>query len=106
MTKRKDTTVTKADLAAAVHERLQVNKRDAELAVDTVFAAMLDALADEKELKLAGFGRFFTRRWGPRFARNPKTKEAMQLPPRTVVAFRASSKLSGAVQGEKNGPLK
>ena len=46
MTPPKPTSATKADLAAAVYDALQVSKRDADVVVDTVFEAMIEALAE------------------------------------------------------------
>lgn len=91
MTPPKPTSATKADLAAAVHDALQMTKRDAEVVVDTVFEAMTEALAQGRELKIAGFGTFALRRHPARPGRNPKTGKAVAIPARTVVLYRPSA---------------
>ncbi len=100
MTPPKPTTATKADLAAAVHDALQLTKRDAALAVDVVFDAMTKALAEGRELKLSGFGSFATRERPARPGRNPKTGEPVEIPARVVVAFKAAKALQDEVASE------
>lgn len=92
------TTATKADLATAVHEALQVTKRDAALVVDTVFDAMTQALADGRDLKIAGFGVFALREQPSRKGRNPKTGAPVEIPARTVVVYRPSASVKEKVQ--------
>lgn len=93
MTPPKPTTATKDDLAAAVHDALQVTRRDANVVVDTVFEAMKKALAEGRELKIHGFGKFAPVERKARKGRNPKTGEPVDIPARTVVVFRPSSSL-------------
>lgn len=93
MTPPKPTTATKADLAAAVHDALQVTKRDAAIVVDTVFEAMTKALAEGRELKIVGFGKFSKRTRAARKGRNPKTGAPVDIPERTVVVFRPGADL-------------
>jgi hypothetical protein len=98
VTPPKPTTATKADLAAAVHEALQVTKRDAALVVDVVFDAMTKALAEGRDMKIAGFGAFTLRRQPPRKGRNPKTGTPVEIPARTTVLYRSSIAVKEKVQ--------
>jgi DNA-binding protein HU-beta len=91
VTPPKPTTATKADLAAAVHDALQVTKRDAALVVDTVFDAMTKALAEGRDLKIAGFGVFALRKRPARKGRNPKTGTPVEIPASTTVLYRPSA---------------
>jgi integration host factor alpha subunit len=97
VTPPKSTTTTKADLAAAVHDALQMTKRDAEVVVDTVFGALTEALAEGREVKIAGFGSFTLRQHPARPGRNPKTGKAVAIPARTVVLYRPSALVKDAV---------
>jgi len=90
---------TKAELADAVHEALQMTKRDAALVVDTVFDAMTQALADGRDLRIGGFGVFELREHPPRAGRNPKTGTPVEIPARTVVVYRPSALVKEKVQG-------
>jgi integration host factor alpha subunit len=97
VTAPKSTSATKADLATAVYDALQVSKRDAAVVVDTVFEAMVEALAQGRDLKIAGFGTFSLRRHPARKGRNPKTGEAVPIPARTVVLYRPSAAVKDGV---------
>jgi nucleoid DNA-binding protein len=88
---------TKAELATAVHNRLQLSKRDSALAVDAVVEAMIQALTEGRELRLLNFGRFTTRKRGARPGRNPKTGVPVEITARTVVLFRPSEALKRSV---------
>lgn len=96
-------TATRADLAAAVHERLQLNKRDAALAVDAVIDAMKQAVLEGRPVRLEGFGKLLPRRQAARPGRDMKTGEPREVPARTTVAFRPSSILLKALK-EKERP--
>lgn len=100
--------VVKADLAAAVHEHLQLTKRDSIMAVDAVIEAMAKALTDGHELRLSNFGRFTLRGHQARPGRNPKTGEPVEIKARTVVLFRPAEALKEAVASiaPKNTPAK
>ena len=86
-------TLTKAQLAALLVNRLNVNRRDAKDMVDSFFEIMSDTLIQGEDLKLSGFGNFHVRSKGERPGRNPRTGQAVAITPRQVVTFHASAKL-------------
>lgn len=92
---------SKDELARAVHEKLQVTKRDSALAVDAVFDAVLSALAEGREVRIAGFGVFSVKQQKPRQGRNPKTGAPVAIPAKNVVLFRPSSLVKEQVQAKK-----
>jgi len=99
-----DRTLTKADLAELLFERVGLNKREAKDVVDTFFAEIRDALVRGTEVKLSGFGSFQVRNKPPRPGRNPKTGEVIPIAARRVVTFHASQKLKDGVsqaEGER-----
>ena len=89
--------MTKTELIAMTAEKTGMTKKDAEKAV----AAVLDSIAAEltagNRVQLAGFGIFETKTRQARTGRNPKTKEAIEIPASTSVAFKASKTLKDAV---------
>ncbi|MBV6272143.1 integration host factor subunit alpha [Alcaligenaceae bacterium CGII-47] len=95
-----DRTLTKADLAELLFERVGLNKREAKDIVDTFFAEIRDALVQGTEVKLSGFGNFQVRHKPPRPGRNPKTGEVIPIAARRVVTFHASQKLKDVVELE------
>ncbi|MGO3131722.1 MAG: integration host factor subunit alpha [Alcaligenes sp.] len=97
-------TLTKADLAELLFERVGLNKREAKDIVDTFFAEIRDSLAEGVEVKLSGFGNFQVRDKPPRPGRNPKTGEVIPISARRVVTFHASQKLKSVVEGAPVSP--
>ena len=95
-----DGTLTKAQLAELLFERVGLNKREAKDVVDTFFSEVRDALIQGVEVKLSGFGSFQVRQKPPRPGRNPKTGEIIPISARRVVTFHASQKLKDGIAGE------
>ncbi len=93
-------TLTKAELADLLFERLGLNKRESKDMVEAFFELVHGTLVTGEDVKLSGFGNFNIRRKAPRPGRNPRTGEAIPIKARNVVTFHASHKLKGAVQGE------
>jgi integration host factor subunit alpha len=96
-------TLTKADLADMLFERVGLNKREAKDMVETFFDEVRDALATGRSVKLSGFGNFMLRDKPQRPGRNPKTGEAIPITARRVVTFHASQKLKMLVEGDTEG---
>ncbi len=93
-------TLTKAELAELLFERLGLNKRESKDMVEAFFDYIHESLVKGEDVKLSGFGNFQIRRKAPRPGRNPRTGEAIPIKARNVVTFHASHKLKGVVQGE------
>ncbi|HEU4460101.1 MAG TPA: integration host factor subunit alpha [Methylibium sp.] len=93
-------TLTKAELADLLFERLGLNKRESKDMVEAFFELIHGRLVEGTDVKLSGFGNFQIRRKAPRPGRNPRTGEAIPIKARNVVTFHASHKLKSIVQGE------
>lgn len=93
-------TLTKAELAELLFERLGLNKRESKDMVEAFFEFVHASLARGDDVKLSGFGNFQVRRKAPRPGRNPRTGESIPIRARNVVTFHASHKLKGQVQGD------
>ncbi len=93
-------TLTKAELAELLFERLGLNKRESKDMVEAFFDMVHDSLVKGQDVKLSGFGNFNIRRKAPRPGRNPRTGEAIPIDARNVVTFHASHKLKAIVQGD------
>ena len=93
-------TLTKAELAELLFERLGLNKRESKDMVEAFFEFVHASLAKGDDVKLSGFGNFQVRRKAPRPGRNPRTGESIPFRARNVVTFHASHKLKAVVQGE------
>jgi integration host factor subunit alpha len=93
-------TLTKAELAELLFERLGLNKRESKDMVEAFFEIVNAALVQGTDVKLSGFGNFAIRRKAPRPGRNPRTGEPIPIKARNVVTFHASHKLKAIVQGD------
>ena len=93
-------TLTKAELAELLFDRLGLNKRESKDMVEAFFEIVHGTLVTGKDVKLSGFGNFNIRRKAPRLGRNPRTGESIPIKARNVVTFHASHKLKSMVQGE------
>lgn len=93
-------TLTKAELAELLFDKLGLNKRESKDMVEAFFDIIHGQLVQGRDVKLSGFGNFNIRRKAPRPGRNPRTGESIPIKARNVVTFHASHKLKGLVQGD------
>jgi integration host factor subunit alpha len=91
-------TLTKAELAEMLFEKVGLNKREAKDMVETFFEEIRDALERGESVKLSGFGNFQLRDKPQRPGRNPKTGEEIPISARRVVTFHASQKLKALIE--------
>jgi integration host factor subunit alpha len=93
-------TLTKAELAELLFERIGLNKRESKDLVEAFFDLLHESLVQGQEVKLSGFGNFSIRGKASRPGRNPRTGEPIPIKARNVVTFHSSHKLKAIVQGE------
>ena len=96
-------TLTKADLADLLFEKVGLNKREAKDMVESFFEEVRVALENGESVKLSGFGNFQLRDKPQRPGRNPKTGEEIPITARRVVTFHASQKLKAMVEKNYGG---
>ncbi len=89
--------MNKNELIAAVAERANLTKKDSEIAVSAVIDAITDALCEGDKVQLVGFGSFEVKKREARVGRNPKTKEAIEIPATKVPVFKAGKLLKDSV---------
>ena len=89
--------MNKIELITAVAEKSGMTKKDAEKALSAVVETLTEALAKGEKVTLVGFGSFETKTREARIGRNPKTKEAIEIPATTVPTFKAGTALKNAV---------
>ncbi len=83
-------TLTRADLAEALHKQVGLSRAESSGVVEQVLRHMCEALSHGDNVKISGFGTFMLRDKGERVGRNPKTGEEVPIAPRRVLTFRAS----------------
>ena len=89
--------MNKTELIAAVAEKTDLSKKDADAAVSAVLGAITDALKAGDKVQLVGFGTFEVRNRAAKQGRNPRTGETMTVPASKVPAFKAGKALKDAV---------
>ena len=89
--------MNKTELIAAVAEKADLSKKDAEAAVTAAIDAITAALSQQEKVQLVGFGSFEVKTRAERVGRNPKTKETIEIPASTVPVFKAGKALKDAI---------
>lgn len=89
--------MNKTELIAAIAEKTDLSKKDADAAVSAVLGAITDALKAGDKIQLVGFGTFEVRNRAAKQGRNPRTGETMTVPASKVPAFKAGKALKDAV---------
>ena len=89
--------MNKVELIAAVAEKANLSKKDAEKAVAAVVGSIEAALAAGEKVQLIGFGTFEVRERAARVGRNPQTKEEIKIAASKQPVFKAGAALKKAV---------
>lgn len=89
--------MTKSELSTHVAAQASLTKASADAAVNAVFSAITDALANGETVTLTGFGTFTVRSREARQGRNPRTGESITIAASRVPAFKAGKALRDAV---------
>ena len=89
--------MNKTELIAAIAEKAELSKKDAEAALNASVEAISEALAQGDKIQLIGFGSFEVKERAARVGRNPKTKEEIQIPASKYPVFKAGKALKDRV---------
>ena len=89
--------MTKAELVDEVSQNSDLNKKDAEVIVQTVLDSITDSLKAGEKVELRGFGSFRLRDRAPRLGRNPKTGEQVHVPAKRVPYFKPGKDLKSLI---------
>jgi integration host factor subunit beta len=85
--------MTKAELIDKVLTAADLNKKEAEAAVEAFFDSIIQSLRDGEKIELRGFGSFRLRSRGARIGRNPKTGEKVNVPAKRIPYFKPGKEL-------------
>lgn len=86
-------TITRADLADAVHQQVGLSRADSSRLVESVLNEMVRTLESGVSVKISSFASFIIRKKKERVGRNPRTGVEAVIKPRKVVLFRPSTLL-------------
>lgn len=90
--------MTKGELIDSIAEISGFTKKDAGKALEAVFEAIKQGLANGEKVQLVGFGSFEVRQRAERVGRNPRTKSEVIIPARKVPVFKAGKALKEVVK--------
>ncbi|MEL6568156.1 MAG: HU family DNA-binding protein [Pseudomonadota bacterium] len=85
--------MNKGDLTKHVSDTAGITHDEAGKAVNAVFEAIAGAVKDRSKVAIAGFGTFEAKTRNAREGRNPATGETIQIPEKTVAAFKPATAL-------------
>lgn len=102
---QKSRTVTRADLAEAVYQRVGLSRTESAALVEMVLSEISDVISQGETVKLSSFGSFIVRAKGERVGRNPKTGVEVPITPRRVLSFKPSNILRARVSGAADDGL-
>ena len=95
--------MTKADLIDAVAEKMHIDHRKSERAVNFIFGMMADSMKRDVRIEIRGFGSFQNRRYDSYTGRNPKSGESVVVPPKAVPFFKVGKDLRELVDSGSAG---
>lgn len=93
--------MNKQELIAIVAEENELSKAQAGRIVDSVFDAIVKAVAKGDGFQLIGFGTFKAAKRAAREGRNPSTGETIKIPAMTLPKFTAGAAFKAAVASKK-----
>ena len=95
--------MTKAELITQLTDEIPaLTRRQVEVVVNTIFDSMRNALTRGDKIEIRGFGSFKLRARRMKEGRNPKTGEAVLVPPKKVPFFKVGKELRHMVNGSSS----
>ena len=89
--------MNKTELIAAVAEKADLSKKDAEAAITAAVEAITGALIEGEKVQLVGFGSFEVKTRAARVGRNPMTGEEIPISEARLPVFTAGKALKDGV---------
>ena len=89
--------MNKSDLVAAMAEKAEMSKKDAEKALKAFEEVVTNELASNGKVQLVGFGTFDVAERAAREGRNPQTGNTMKIAACKAPKFKAGKALKDAV---------
>ena len=89
--------MNKTELAAAIAEKVEIPKKDAEAVLNAMMEAVGEALKKGDKIQLIGFGSFEVKERAARVGCNPKTLEEIKIPASKYPVFKAGKALKDQV---------
>ena len=92
--------MNKTELVAAIAEKAELSKKDAEKALKAFVDVVTAQLKNDQKVQLVGFGTFEVSKRAAREGRNPQTGKTMKIDACKAPKFKAGKALKDAVNKE------
>ncbi len=92
--------MTKAELVGKLANKIKINRKQAEDVINAMTQSISDSLARGDRVEIRGFGSFRIRERNGRTARNPRSRELVEVPAKKVPFFTAGKDLRKIVDGQ------
>ena len=89
--------MNKTELIAAMAEKSELSKKDAEKALNAFLESVEGALKKDDKVQLVGFGTFEVKKRAARTGINPQTKKAIKIKASKTPSFKAGKALKDAL---------
>jgi nucleoid DNA-binding protein len=90
--------MTKKDIILKVSDETGIKQIDVKRVVQKAFDFITEALVRGEKIELRNFGVFKTKQRRSRTGRNPRTGQAVPVPPRKVVVFKPGLEMKQKVK--------
>ncbi len=89
--------MNKTELVAAIAEKAEISKKDAEKALKAFTDVVTDEMKKGEKVQLVGFGTFEVSERAARIGRNPATKKSIKIPASKAPKFKAGKALKDTI---------
>jgi len=90
--------VTKKEIVKQISDKLGLTQLKTKEIVQQTFDAIVDTLLEDGRIELRNFGVFEVKQRKARKARNPRTGERVDVPPKNVVTFKPGKEMEERVR--------
>lgn len=97
--------MTKKEIVKDIADELSLTQLKTKEIVQKTFDAIVETLVETGRIELRNFGVFEVKQRAARKARNPRTGERVDVPPKNVVTFKPGKKMEERVRQMTNVPL-
>lgn len=97
--------MTKKEIVKEIAEQVNLTQLKTKEIVQKTFDAIVDTLVEQGRIELRNFGVFEVKQRAARKARNPRTGDRVDVPPKNVVTFKPGKKMEERIRQMSNVPL-
>ena len=97
--------MTKKEIVKDIADQIGLTQLKTKDIVQKTFDAIVETLVEQGRIELRNFGVFEVKQRAARKARNPRTGDRVDVPPKNVVTFKPGKKMEERVKQMTNVPL-